>query len=123
MSDDMQLRELNEQYVAAFMNADVRWYERHLDEEFVCIESDGSVLGKEEFLRAAAKGPDVVDYHLDEVRVRLYGYGADVAIVQATGSFKRRDGSAGTSRYIDVYVRRGREWKVVSAQITRAHAS
>jgi hypothetical protein len=39
--------------------------------------------------------------------------------VQATGLFTRKDGSTGTSRYTDIYVRSGKDWKVVSAQITR----
>ena len=53
------LRRLNQEYVDAFMNADVGWYRENLADDFVCIESDGSVLGRDEFLRDAARGPDV----------------------------------------------------------------
>ena len=98
------------------MGGDVRWYEEHLADDFVCIESDGSLRNRSEFLRLTAKGPDVSEYRLDRVRIRMYG---DMALVQATGLFTRKDGSAGKSRYIDVYVRNGDKWKVVSAQITR----
>ncbi len=48
--------------------------------------------------------------------VRFYG---DVALVRATGSWTAKNGARGSSRYVDVYVRSGEEWKVVSAQITR----
>ncbi len=99
------------------MKSDVGWYRNHLAEDFLCIESDGSVLRKTEFLEQTAKGPDVTAYKLDEVHVRIYGV---AALVQATGLFTRKDGSHGQSRYIDVYVRKGGEWKVVSAQITRS---
>jgi hypothetical protein len=114
--DEKELRQLNEQYVDAYMRSDVGWYREHLADAFVCIESDGSVLGKTEFLERAARGPDVAAYRLDQVHVRIYGV---VALVQATGLFRRKDGSHGKSRYIDVYVREGGEWTVVSAQITR----
>ena len=51
--------------------------------------------------------------------VRLYG---EVALLSGrtrmTGSY---DGKAFTShyRYIDIYVRKGRAWKIVSVQITK----
>ena len=111
-----RLQQLNEQYIEAFMKSDVNWYQQHLTEDFVCIDSDGSVLDKEAFLRRTARGPDVTDYKLENVKVRIYG---ETALVQATGLFTRKDGSPGISRYIDVYVRTGDDWKAVSAQITR----
>jgi ketosteroid isomerase-like protein len=115
-SDKTTLEQLNQEYVDAFMNADVEWYRQHLAEDFVCIESDGSVLDKVQFLSNTVKGPDVADYKLHEVEVRVYG---DAALVRATGVWTRKDGSMGMSRYIDVYVKESAEWKTVSAQITR----
>jgi len=111
------LEQLNKEYVDAFMNADVEWYRKHLAEDFVCIESDGSVLNKDQFLLNAAKGPDVDDYKLHDVDVRIYG---NVALVQATGSWTGKDNAKGISRYTDVYVKSGGDWKTVLAQITRA---
>jgi hypothetical protein len=115
-ADRQELERLNEQYVAAFLNGDAEWYREHLADDFVGIESDGSVLNKAEFLRSAAKGPDVTSYRLEKVRVRIYG---EVALVQATGRWVRPDGIAGLSRYIDVYVRAPIGWRTVSAQVTR----
>lgn len=111
-----KLRQLNEKYIEAYMKSDVGWYRENLADDFVCVEPDGSVLGKTEFLDQTARGPDVTAYKLDQVHVRIYGV---VALVQATGLFTRRNGSQGKSRYIDVYVRKDDAWKVVSAQITR----
>jgi ketosteroid isomerase-like protein len=116
-SDSITLERLNQEYVDAFMNSDVDWYRDHLAEDFVCIESDGSVLNKEQFLANTAKGPDVADYRLEHVDVRIYG---DAALVRATGLWTRVDGGMGISRYVDVYVKQRDEWKTVSAQITRA---
>lgn len=116
-TDQTVLERLNQQYVDAFMNADVEWYREHLADDFVVIESDGAVLNKQEFLTNTAKGPDVADYRLQNVSVRIYG---NVALIQATGHWTGKDGSKGLSRYIDVYVKVNGEWKTVSAQITRA---
>ena len=110
------LTRLNRGYIDAFMQADVQWYRANLADDFVCIESDGSVLDKEAFLRNASSGPDVATYRLEDVRIRMFGH---VALVHATGRFTRRDGSRGTSRYTDVYVLGNGAWKAVSAQVTR----
>jgi ketosteroid isomerase-like protein len=115
-SDRATLERLNQEYVDAFMDSDVEWYREHLADDFVVIESDGSVFNKEEFLSNTAKGPDVTDYNLQKVDVRIYG---NVALVQATGLWTTKDGSKGMSRYTDVYVQSGETWKTVSAQITR----
>jgi len=115
-SDKSTLERLNQEYVDAFMNADVDWYRQHLAEEFICIESDGSLVHKEKFLTNVARGPDVGDYRLEQVDVRIYG---DAALVVATGRWTGKNGSKGMSRYIDVYVKQSDEWKTVSAQITR----
>jgi ketosteroid isomerase-like protein len=115
-AEENVLLQLNQEYVDAYMNADVDWFAIHLDDDFVCIESDGWILNKEEFSSDAENTPDIVDYKLHDVDVRVYG---DVALVRAAGIWMREDGSMGMSRYTDVYVRRNGEWKVVPAQITR----
>lgn len=115
-TEKIVLERLNQEYVDAFMNSDVDWYRKHLAEEFICIESDGSVLTRDEFLSNTAKGPDVADYSLESVDVRIYG---ETALVRATGRWHRRDATAGLSRYIDIWVKQNSEWKTVSAQITR----
>ena len=116
-SDRVTLGRLNQEYVDAFMNANVDWYREHLADDFVCIESDGSVLNKDQFLDNTAKGPEVADYILHEVDIRVYG---DAALIRASGVWTREDGSMGMSRYIDVYVKQRDGWKTVSAQITRS---
>src|SRR6187200_387345 len=98
MSDEATITALNRQYVDAFLAADVAWYDEHLADDFVCIESNGSVLDKSQFLRQTAAGPGVRSYVLDDARVRLYG---DVALVHGFGTFTRLDGTIGQSRYTE----------------------
>ena len=116
-TDEQTLERLTWEYVNAFMNADVEWYRENLADEFVVIESDGSLFNKEQFLRNTLKGSDVADYKLHEVDIRVYG---SAGLVRATGVWTRADGSMGMSRYTDVYVRDSGRWKTVSAQITRS---
>ncbi len=113
MSREKHLRMLNEQYVQASLAGDVEWYRAHLADEFVCIESDGSVLDKNAFLQMTANGSELAEYRLDEVDIRFYG---DVALVRATGSWRAKNGALGMSH---VYVQSSDDWKVVSVQITR----
>jgi ketosteroid isomerase-like protein len=113
---ERQLLELNEQYVQATLAGDVQWFDAHLAQDFVCIESTDSVLFRDDFLRAAAQEPELREYTLDDVDVRFHG---DVALVRASGSWVGKDGVPGVSRYTDVYVYTAGAWKVVSAQITR----
>lgn len=119
MSPEHELTALNEQYIAGLLNADVRWFQQRLAEDFLCIEADGTVRDKADFLRKVAAGAAFVRYEIVDVRVRQYG---DVALVTAAGLFTRFDGGTGTVRYTDAYARIADEWQVVSAQVTRAPA-
>jgi hypothetical protein len=116
MTGEQTLRALNADYIRSLLIGDVAWFREHLDEEFVGIESDASVVDKGAFLRRTAEAPTIASFHLDDVAVKFYG---DVALVRATGSWEATNGHRGISRYVDVYARRGGAWKVVSAQITR----
>jgi ketosteroid isomerase-like protein len=116
MSTARQLSRLNEQYIQGLINADARWFEEHLADEFVCIEADGAVRTKPEFVRKVSNGAGYAKYRLEQVQIRVFG---DVGLVQATGVFTRPDGGTGMSRYTDVYARTGSDWRVVSAQVTR----
>jgi ketosteroid isomerase-like protein len=118
MTDETTLTTLNQQYVDSFMKADVDWYDRHLADDFVCIESNGAKLDKARFLAQTAEGPGVQSYQLDEAEIRIFG---DVALVHGKGTFVRLDGSKGQSRYTDVYARLGDDWKTISAQITHSN--
>lgn len=115
MGTDSTIRALNTAYLEAMMRGDTGWFERHLAAEFVCIESDGRLRTRGEFLRKIAAGPSFTSYRLDELRVRSYGV---VAVVRGAGRFSHADGTVAVCRYSDTYVYRGEAWLVVSAQVT-----
>jgi ketosteroid isomerase-like protein len=116
LSHEQHIRQLNESYVRAAVGGDIAWFQSHLADEFVCIESDGSVHDKTSFLTRTAQGSDLATYTLDSVEVRFYG---DVALVRCTGLWVTKDGVPGMSRYVDIYAPQDGTWKAVSAQITR----
>ena len=117
-SDEAVIRELNAGYVKAFLTSDADWYDRHLTPDFMCILTTGAVVDRATFLENARKPHTVVSYDLSEVHVRQHG---DVALVSALGSWQRKDGTTGKTRYVDVWVRKDGAWKAVSAQLTLAN--
>jgi len=115
-SDEVVLRELNNGYVSAFLTADAAWYDAHLTDDFICVRADGSVLDKPAFLAGTTPAAAAAEYNLDDVAVRIHGQSA---YVTALGTWRRKDGSTGQTRYIDSYVKTDDGWRVVSAQLTR----
>jgi len=119
-TDEATLTQLNQLYVNSFLTSNVDWYQQHLTDDFICIESDGTLLDKASFLLDTAKGPGTVAaYRLVHVHLRILG---DTAFIHAQGEATRTDGTQIHSRYTDVWVRRSGEWKAASAQITRIAA-
>jgi len=109
-----ELHRLNAQYIRAFVDADVAWYDEHLSADFTCSLADGRRIGKAEFLERIAAGPGVTEVSYDEVDVRPLG---EVALVHGVTHYSR-GGSAASTRYTDVWLRRGGCWLAVAAQLT-----
>lgn len=114
-SDEGVIRELNAGYVRAFLNSDADWYDRHLTPDFKCILTSGAVVDRATFLANARKEHTTVSYDLSDVGIRVYG---DAALATAVGTWRRKDGTTGRTRYIDVWIRKDGAWKAVSAQLT-----
>ncbi len=113
--EEQTIRRLNAEYIRAFLESDVDWYDGHLADDFRFINGAGAIIDRPAFLRLAAFPPGVVDYKLHDVTVRMHD---DTAFVQARGEFTRADGTQGRNRYTDVYIRSNGDWKAVSAQVT-----
>jgi ketosteroid isomerase-like protein len=120
VGDDLDvLRELNENYVRAFREADVGWYDAHLTPDYVVISGDGSFNDRAKALENFAKptfATQMKSFPVGDVRIRRFD---DVAIIHAENSYELKDGLKGVSRYTDIWVKQpdGR-WKCVAAHIT-----
>lgn len=117
--DETVLRQLNENYVRAFREADVAWFDAHLAPDYRVVNSDGSVDDRAAALAEFARpvfADHIESFPVDKVRVRRFG---DVALIHAENDFRLKDGRRGINRYTDIWHRQpdGR-WLCVSAHIT-----
>jgi ketosteroid isomerase-like protein len=108
------LHDLNAQYIRAFVESDIAWYNEHLGEDFVCTLADGRRINKAEFLRRTEEGPGVKDVTYDEIDVRPLG---DAGLVHGVTHYAR-DGVPASTRYTDVWQLREGRWLAVAAQLT-----
>jgi ketosteroid isomerase-like protein len=92
----------------------------NMAEDFRQIDGFGNIEDKASFVNDVVSGDLTIDpYTVEDFEVRLLG---DVALLSGrtrmTGSYKGKPFKA-HYRYIDIYAKRGGEWKIVSVQITR----
>jgi ketosteroid isomerase-like protein len=115
--DEAALRQLNDDYVRAFLACDVARFRALLADDFAGVLADGRVIDKDEFLREAAEPPDARDLRLHGVTIRVFG---DSALVAALVTYDRASGAAVRTRYSSLYARRAGHWEIVWVQWTRA---
>ena len=112
------LTALNAQYVQAFRDADVAWYDAHLAPDYQVVFGDGSVHDRAAALADFAKpyfAERIAAFPLDKVRIRRFG---DVALIHAENAYTLKDGRKGVNRYTDIWVKRDGRWRCVAAHIT-----
>jgi ketosteroid isomerase-like protein len=114
-SDRDALLALNADYIRAVQTSDVDRFKQILADDFLCTQSDGSLLNRDAFLKHTANPSGLSNLEAHDVNVRLMG---DVAIVHARTTFVT-SGGARSGRYTDVWARRGGRWVAVSAHVTR----
>ena len=116
-SDRDDLLKLEAEWNAAIVARDVPALDRILADDFLLVWIDGSVVRKPAMLAGATSRKTEIDpFKTEDVEVRVYG---DTAVV--TGRFAQtvRLGDKSETnqfRYTDVYVRKGKAWRAVSAQ-------
>lgn len=117
--DEPVLRQMNDDYVRAYLACDVARFRTLLADDFTGVLADGRVIDRAEFLRQAAQAPDARDLRLHDVTIHVYG---DAAMVGALVAYRRADGAAVRTRYSALYVRRAGRWSIAWVQWTRAAA-
>ena len=119
-ADVAALRKISDAWDAAIIRKDERAIAGNMAEDFRQIDGHGNIETKKSFVAGIVDPKLTIDpYTVADFEVRLYG---DTALLSGrthmTGMY---DGKPFESnyRYIDIYVRRGGAWKIVSVQITR----
>jgi len=122
--DDPQLVALLTRQADAWDKAIVRKdraaIEANMAEDFRQIDGAGNVETKQSFVDDLVSPQLVIDpYVVEDFDVRLYG---DTALLSGrTRMTGKYDGKPFAShyRYIDIYVKRGGRWQIVSVQISK----
>jgi hypothetical protein len=121
LSDSARLSALNKQFIRNFLQQDVAAHNEIIHPNFVCIESDGSIVNREEYLKNWASDYDHSGYqsfdYTDE-SIRIFH---DMALVRAKTVYTKSVGGKmvkGFTVYTDTYVKEHGQWKCVQAQIT-----
>lgn len=116
VADLEQLTELNREYIRSVQESDVAWFDRNLAEDFMCSNTDASLLDRAGFLQQTAAPVRISHLEAGNVIIRLMG---DFAIIHARTTYKTADSRAGSGRYTDVWARRDGQWMAVSAHVSR----
>jgi len=118
--DVATLTRLSNDWDQAIVRKDEKAIAGNMAEDFRQIDGYGNLETKRSFVAGIVDPKLTINpYTVEEFDVRLYG---DTALLSGrthmTGMY---DGKAFESnyRYIDIYVRRGGSWKIVSVQVTR----
>ncbi|MES2957750.1 MAG: nuclear transport factor 2 family protein [Pseudomonadota bacterium] len=116
--DIAALRTLNENYVKAFREADVAWYDAHLAPDYIVVSGDGSFHDRGAALVDFAKpsfATFIKSFPVDKVNIRRFD---DVALIHAENAYELKDGRKGVSRYTDIWHKRDGRWRCIAAHIT-----
>jgi ketosteroid isomerase-like protein len=114
-----ELRDIENQLVAAWVAGDPSVHERVLAEDWSVIDAQGRIRNKAEVLEEMFRpGEREISGFIDEVNVRPYG---DWAIVtgktHVAGRYEGNDIKV-TLRFMDVFRRSEGNWQVVASQAT-----
>lgn len=120
-SDQEQLSEINAKFIRNFLTQDVAAHQEIIHSDFICIESNGSIVGRELYLVNWATDFDNSGYtsfgYCDEV-IRVFG---NTALVRARTEFTKEIGGKeqkGFTIYTDTYIKEDGKWQCVQVQIT-----
>ena len=111
------LHELNHNYVRSVQEADVRWFDANLADDFLNSNPDGTLIDRAAFLAQIAKKTPLTNLKEDDVRIVIRG---DFAFIHARTTFTKPDGTQGAGRYTDIWWKRDGRWLCVTAHVTRA---
>jgi ketosteroid isomerase-like protein len=113
------LTQLNENYVRAYREADVAWYDAHLSPDYMVIGGDGSLSDRAKALADFGKSSfstHMRSFPVDKVQIRRF---ENIALIHAENAYEMKDGRKGVSRYTDIWHQQddGR-WLCIGAHIT-----
>jgi hypothetical protein len=120
-SDRSILSTLNARFIKNFITQDTVAHNEIIHKDFVCINNDGSIIGRNEYMSGwsgAYESSGYTAFSFTDEYIRIFG---NMALVRSrTVYVKRKDGQTieGSSVYTDTYIKENGKWLCVQAQIT-----
>jgi ketosteroid isomerase-like protein len=108
--------ESERQWAEAVASGDTATVERILADDYLGVDTDGSLYDKSKAISFTREGPkEFVSNHLNSVKVRFFG---DTAVAQGSESWVRRTGTPlrGRFAWTDTWIRRNGKWQIVAAE-------
>lgn len=120
-NDSLALSKINAQFIHNFITQDAAAHNRIIHNDFVCIESNGSIINRGTYLKNWAtdyENSGCISFtHTDEV-IRIFD---DIALVRSkTTAVRKINGSILTQYtvYTDTYKKENDTWQCIQVQIT-----
>ena len=119
ISDEQQVKQLEHEWIEAFLQGDTKTLDRILAEDFIFTDPEGNLLTKAEWIADMTSGElRFESIHIDDLQVRMYG---DAAVANGRTTVKaqsKEGGFDGQYCYTDMYVKRNGQWQAVAEQAT-----
>ena len=120
-TDSEQLTELNARFIKNFLNGDVESHNEIIHKDFVCIESNGSIVDRDTYMKNWAtdfRNSGYTSFSYGDERIRIFG---NTALVSAKTTYTKMVNGTNVTRhsvYTDTYVKENGRWWCVQAHIT-----
>jgi hypothetical protein len=120
-TDSLALSRLNHQFIENFIRQDTLNHTTIIDPDFVCIESDGTIVPRVTYMKdwaSAYAHSGYTSFRYTDERIRIFG---TTALVRSKTVYtKSVNGTTinGNSIYTDTYRKRNGNWYCVQAQTT-----
>ncbi len=120
-NDSVQLSALNARFIKNFITQDVKSHDQIIHDDFVCIEGDGSIVAREDYLKNWATDytkSGCISFTYEDECIRIFG---DIALVRSkTTAVRLIDGKTVTQHtiYTDTYKKENNKWRCIQVQIT-----
>jgi ketosteroid isomerase-like protein len=120
-NDYKVLQSLNAQFIRNFIDMDTVAHNKIIHEDFVCINPDGSVSNRNDYMREWLNGytrSGYITFVPSNESIRIFG---NMALVRSITVYtKEREGKTikGATIYTDTYIKENGRWRCVQAHLT-----
>ena len=116
IADREQILKIERIFADTAVSNDVRELDDILADDYLGTEPDGKLVTKAEYIaEAKSQASEYASCRLMEDTVKIRHY-SNVAVVNGTENWTRKDGKSGRFIWTDVMVNSKGKWKVVSSQ-------